>query len=98
MPLTGSDVEGVVFSGLVVVPVFSELPELSGLVEMGVNFGGPQMSPTASSQTPDRPLMPTATSESGQYCVASSHMIKGSKRFLRDLGPSKAAFGFKLSF
>src|SRR6266446_7287388 len=32
------------------------LPILGGL---GVSFGGPQISPTASRRSPDRPLMPT---------------------------------------
>src|SRR5713226_9747204 len=58
-------------SALLVVPVFSELPELPG-----ANFSAPQMRPTASSQTPERPLMPTATRPAGQRCVTSSLVPK----------------------
>src|SRR5947209_1784489 len=43
-----------------------------GGAALGAGGGGPQMRPTASSQTPDRPLMPTATSPEGQYCGGAS--------------------------
>src|SRR5438132_9071416 len=75
------------------------LPILGGL---GVSLGGPQISPTESSNAPDRPLTPTATRPAGQYwvsltCVKSFSHIK-SLPLCFSTGPSNTAFGSALRF